>query len=52
MNQPSKFRTRNCVGINGESEGRYDKSDIIFKTPMVRSDLSDYSDSTYLLKGL
>ena len=40
------------IGINGESEGRYDKSDIIFKAPLVRSNLFDYSESTYLLKGL
>ena len=28
MNQPPKFRIRNCVEINDESKGRYDNSNI------------------------
>ena len=44
-NQPSKFRTRNWVEINDESKGRYDNSNIRFKTTMIRSNLCDYSDS-------
>ena len=31
-NQPSKFRTRDWVGINDESKGNYDNSNISFKT--------------------
>ena len=50
-NQSSKFRTRNWVEINYESKGRYDNSNIRFKTFMIRSNLSDYSDSNILFKG-
>ena len=42
-NQPSKFRTRQQVEINDESEGRYDNSNIRFKASMIRSNLCDYS---------
>ena len=45
QNQPSKFGTRNWVEINDESKGRYDNSNIRFKTSMIRSNLCDYSDS-------
>ena len=38
-NQPFKFRTRNWVEINDESKGRYDNSDISFKTSIIRSSL-------------
>ena len=44
-NQSSKFRTRNWVEINYESKGRYDNSNIRFKTFMIRSSLCDYGDS-------
>ena len=44
-NQPPKFRTRDWVQINDESKGRYDNSNIRFKTTMIRSNLCDYSDS-------
>ena len=50
-NQQSKFRTRNCFGINDESKGRYDNSNIRFKTSMIRSSLCDYSDPCILFKG-
>ena len=50
-NQPSKFRTRNWVEINDESKGRYDNSDISFKTSIIRSSLWDYSDAYILVKG-
>ena len=50
-NQPSKFRTRNWVEINDESKGRYDNSNIRFKTSMIRSNLCDYSDAYILVKG-
>ena len=51
-NQPSKFRTKNWVGINDESRGGYTTgSDIKFKTAMLRSSLCDYSDAYILAKG-
>ena len=43
--QPSKFRTRNWVEINGESRGAYTDSDIKFKTTILRSNLCDYADA-------
>ena len=43
-NQPSNFRTRNWVEINDESKGRYDNSNIRFKTFIIRSNLCDYSN--------
>ena len=50
-NQPSKFRTRNCVGINHESRGTYNKDNQIrFKTSMLRWILYDYSDAYILVK--
>ena len=36
-NQPSKFRIRNWVKLNDESKGRYDNSNIRFKTSIIRS---------------
>ena len=51
-NQPSKFRTKNSVEINGESRGTYSVNrQIIFKTSMLRSSLCDYSDACILVKG-
>ena len=51
-NQPSKFRTRNWVEINDESRGAYNvNSQIKFKTTMLKSSLSDYSDAYILVKG-
>ena len=44
-NQQSKFRTRNWVKINDESKGKYDNSNIRFKT------LCDYSDTHILVTG-
>ena len=35
-NQPSKFRTRNWIEIDDESKGRYDHSNIRFKTSIIR----------------
>ena len=40
-NQPSKFRTSDWVEINNESKGRYDNSNIRFKTMATRSSLCD-----------
>ena len=51
-NQPSKFRTRNWIEINEESRGTYPvNKQIKFKTPMLRSILSDYADAYILVKG-
>ena len=51
-NQPSKFRTKNCVEINDESRGTYSVNrQIDFKTSMLRSSLYDYSDAYILVKG-
>ena len=50
-NQLSKFRTRNWAEINDESKGRYDNSNIRFKTSMIRWNLCDYSDSYIRVKG-
>ena len=50
-NQSFKFRTRNCAEINDESKGRYDNSNIRFKTSIIRSNLCDYSNACILVKG-
>ena len=50
-NQPSKFNTRNWVGINDESRRTYTGNSIIFKTTMLRSNLCDYADAYILVKG-
>ena len=51
-NQPSKFRTKNCVEINDESRVTYNvNSQIKFKTTMLKSSLCDYSDAYILVKG-
>ena len=50
-NQPSKFRTKNCVEINDESRGTYNvNSQIKFKNTMLKSNLRDYSDAYILVK--
>ena len=49
-NQSSKFRTRNWIEITDESKGKYDNSDIRFKTFMIWSNLCDYSDAYILAK--
>ena len=51
-NKPSKFRTRNWVGINDDVRGAYypDKQ-FRFKTAMLRTSLCDYSDVYILVKG-
>ena len=36
-NQPSKLIARNWDEINDESKGKYDNSNIIFKTSMIKS---------------
>ena len=50
-NQPSKFRTKNCVEINDESRGTYNvNSQIKFKTTMLKSSLCDYNGAYILVK--
>ena len=45
-NQLSNFRTKYEIGINDQSRGVYNtNSDIRFKTTMLKSSLSDYSDT-------
>ena len=51
-NQPSKFRTKNCVEINDESRGPYSVNrQLNFKTSVLGSSLCDYSDAYILVKG-
>ena len=50
-NQTSKLRRRNWVEINDVSKGRYDNSNIRFKSSMIRSSLCNYSDAYILVKG-
>ena len=42
---------RNWVEINGKSKGRYDSSNIRYKTSMIRSSLCDYNVAYELVKG-
>ena len=51
-NKTSKFRTKNWVEINDESKRAYDVgSEIKFKTTMLKSRLSDYSDAYIHVRG-
>ena len=51
-NQPTKFRTKNCVETNNEERGTYNiNSQIKLKTSMLRSSLCDYSDAYILVSG-
>ena len=50
-NQRSKIRTRKWIKMNDESKGRYDNSNIRFKTSMMRLNLCGYSDLYILAKG-
>ena len=49
-NQPSKFRTRNKLEINDDSQGTYANADIKFKTTMLKSDLCDYADANIFVQ--
>ena len=50
--QLSRFVTREFVKVNDLSGGVYSENkQIRFKTPMLRSDLCDYSDAYILVKG-
>ena len=52
LNQPTKFRTKNCVEINDESCGMYNTNNQTrFKTSMLRTSLCDYSNAYILVKG-
>ena len=50
-NQPSRFRTKNWVEVNDDSQGTYTNADIKFKTTMLKSDLCDYADAYIFVKG-
>ena len=47
----SKFVTRNYVRVNSLSNTYDENKSIKFKTPMLRSDLCDYSDAYVLVNG-
>ena len=48
----SKFVTRKWIELNGLSGGQYSaKKNVSFKTPILRSDLCDYSDAYIVVKG-
>ena len=47
----SKFVTREYVRVNSLSNTYNENKSIRFKTPMLRSDLCDYSDAYILIKG-
>ena len=52
QNESSKFRIRNWVEINDESQGTYNKrNQIKFKTSIIRSTIYDYSDVDILVSG-
>ena len=49
-NKPSKYRTRNWAEINDDIRGAYSPNkQIRFKTAMLRSSSSDYSDAYILI---
>ena len=51
-NKPSKFRTRNWVEKKDDIRGAYSPNkQISFKTAMLRSSLSDFSDAYIPVKG-
>ena len=47
----SKFVIREYVRVNSLSNTYNEKKSIRFKTPMLRSNLCDYSDAYILVKG-
>ena len=51
-NQVSKFRTKSLVEVNDESRSTYnEKSQVKFKTTVLKSSLCDYSDAYIFVKG-
>ena len=52
INQPTKFRRRNCAEINDKSRGMYNtNSQIKLKTLILRSSLWNYSDEHVIVSG-
>ena len=52
LNQLSKFRTKIPVQINDDQHGTHNTdSQIKFKTSMLKSGLSNYSEANTLVKG-
>ena len=52
LNQSTKFRTKNWIEINDESQGTCNKDNQIrFKTSVLRSILRDNSDAYILVNG-
>ena len=49
--QLSKFVTREYVRVNSLSNTYNENKSIRFRTPMLRSNLCDYSDAYILVKG-
>ena len=49
--QLSKFVTREYVRVNSLSNAYNENKSIRFKTPMLKSNLCDYSDPYILVKG-
>ena len=50
--QPSKFKMKNWAEINDYSRRKCNtNSQIIFKTPMLKPSLCDYSDAYIIVKG-
>ena len=49
--QLSKFVTRQYVKVNNLSNTYNENKSIRFKTPILRSDLCDYSDAYILVNG-
>ena len=47
----SKFVTREYVRVNSLSNTYNETKSVRFKTPMLRSNLCDYSDAYILVKG-
>ena len=52
LNQSFKFKTKDWVKINDESQGMYNEyNQVRFETSVLRSSLCDYSDAYILVKG-
>ena len=47
----SKFVTREYVKVNSLSDTNNENKSVRFKTPMLRSNLCDYSDAHILVEG-
>ena len=49
--QPSNFRTKNWVEINGDRCGSYHKNNRKFTTAMLNASLCDYSGAYVIVEG-